>query len=80
MRRFILVISLLALLLMMGTTVLAQQTAAAEVSHTVQPGENLFRISLRYGVSMAAIAARNGITETAVKVGVHRGMKALIAR
>jgi LysM repeat protein len=62
MRRFILVISLLALLLMMGTTVLAQQTAAAEVSHTVRPGENLFRISLRYGVSMAAIAARNGIS------------------
>ncbi len=30
--------------------------------HIVQPGENLFRISLRYGVSMSAIAAANGIT------------------
>ena len=32
------------------------------------------------GQTAAAIAARNGMTETAVKVGVHRGMKALIAR
>ncbi len=30
--------------------------------HIVQAGENLFRISLRYGVSMNAIAAANGIT------------------
>ena len=29
--------------------------------HTVRPGENLYRISLAYGVSMNAIAAANGI-------------------
>jgi len=29
--------------------------------HTVRPGENLFRISLAYGVPMATIAAANGI-------------------
>jgi LysM repeat protein len=29
--------------------------------HVVQPGENLFRISLRYGRTMQAIAAANGI-------------------
>jgi LysM repeat protein len=30
-------------------------------SHTVRPGENLYRISLAYGVPMATIAAANGI-------------------
>jgi len=38
--------------------------ASAQQGHTVhvvQPGENLFRISLRYGVSMSAIAQENGI-------------------
>lgn len=30
-------------------------------THVVQPGENLFRISLRYNVSMQALAAANGI-------------------
>jgi LysM repeat protein len=32
------------------------------VSHTIRYGENLFRISLRYNTTMAAIAAANGIT------------------
>lgn len=32
--------------------------------HYVQPGENLFRISLRYGVSMQRIAAANGLVST----------------
>ncbi|MCB9457389.1 MAG: LysM peptidoglycan-binding domain-containing protein [Anaerolineaceae bacterium] len=58
MRRSILLITLLALMLAFGTTAYAQ---AGEVAHTVQPGENLFRISLRYNVAMATIAARNGI-------------------
>jgi LysM repeat protein len=59
MRRFILILSLLALLLALGTTlVLAQQATV----HVVAPGENLFRISLRYGVTMQAIAAANGIS------------------
>lgn len=30
--------------------------------HVVLPGQNLFRISLFYGVSMSSVAARNGIT------------------
>ncbi len=41
-----------------------------EVLHTVQPGENLFRISLRYGVSWEEIARYNGITNpNAISVG-----------
>ena len=43
-----------------GTTSTAWGTGGQV--HIVQPGENLFRISLRYGVSMSAIAAANGIT------------------
>ena len=44
----------------------ARQTAFAQscgpsVTHVVQPGENLFRISLRYGKTVAEVAAYNGI-------------------
>ncbi|MBN1920102.1 MAG: LysM peptidoglycan-binding domain-containing protein [Anaerolineae bacterium] len=37
--------------------------------HTVQPGENLFRISLRYGVTVNAIKAANGLSNDIVYVG-----------
>jgi LysM repeat protein len=35
---------------------------AADGEHIVQPGETLFRIALRYGVSVRALAVTNGIT------------------
>jgi LysM repeat protein len=45
-----------------GGTALAQDDSGqGNVIHVVQPGENLFRISLRYNVSMASIAAANNI-------------------
>ncbi len=37
---------------------------AQESVHTVQPGENLFRISLIYGVDVPTLAQANGITNT----------------
>jgi LysM repeat protein len=37
--------------------------------HTVQRGENLFRIGLKYGVSVAAIQAANGLAGTTIYVG-----------
>lgn len=46
-----------------------QNTAAAATqatvpqTHTVAPGENLYRIGLRYGLSWAAIAQANGLTD-----------------
>jgi LysM repeat protein len=43
------------------TTTSTMTTTAGNVVHVVQRGENLFRISLRYGVTMASIAALNGI-------------------
>ncbi len=37
-------------------------TSACQLTHTVQRGENLFRIGRRYGVPYQEIAAANGIT------------------
>jgi LysM repeat protein len=45
-----------------STTTTTTTTAGGNIVHVVQRGENLFRISLRYGVSMASIASLNGIT------------------
>lgn len=40
-----------------------EETAAATpTSHVVQPGENLYRIGLQYGVSWVTLAQANGIT------------------
>jgi LysM repeat protein len=36
-------------------------TVSGEKTHVVQPGENLFRIALHYGLSYNALAAANGI-------------------
>jgi|CXWL01.1.fsa_nt_gi LysM repeat protein len=47
--------------------VLSNSTAGGY--HTVQRGENLFRIGLKYGVSVAAIQAANGISGTTIYVG-----------
>lgn len=52
--RFIVVLALLACL---ALTSMAQST-----THTVQAGENLFRISLRYNVSLVALAQANNIS------------------
>jgi LysM repeat protein len=73
MRRLIVIIlTLLALTLMLGGTVLAQQSGTY---HVVSPGENLFRISLRYNVSMAAIANANGIVNYNL---IYAGQRLLI--
>lgn len=37
--------------------------AQDQLSHVVQPGENLFRIALRYGVDMNTLAAANNIAD-----------------
>lgn len=64
MRRAI-VIGLISALVMM----LAPDNASAQGigrTHVVRPGENLFRIALRYGVSVQAIATINGIVNPAM--------------
>jgi len=40
--------------------------APGSTTHTVQRGENLFRIALRYGTTVQAIASANGIANPAL--------------
>lgn len=65
MRRFILVLALLISLLSVTVFVQAQDEDSP-IIHVVQPGENMYRIGLRYGVSVNAIAAANGISNPAL--------------
>lgn len=58
MRRFIFILTMLSLMLT-GIAAFAQQ---GQTVYVVQPGDNLFRISLRFNTTMAAIAQANRIT------------------
>src|SRR2546425_12093965 len=42
----------------------------ADSTHVVQPGETLYRIALRYGVTVGALAAYNGLSDPAL---IHSG-------
>lgn len=53
--RFLVLVSLFMLLLV------AVPTALADDSYTVQPGDNLYRIALRYGLTVDELAAANDI-------------------
>lgn len=44
-----------------GATPVPTTAPSGEVKHVVQRGENLFRIALRYGTTVQAIASANGI-------------------
>ena len=60
-RRIFLILCILVLALMTTATVaLAQQQ-----TYTVQPGDNLYRIALRFGLTVEQIASANGITNPA---------------
>lgn len=61
---------LLAILLSLVTFHPALASPPADgITHIVQPGENLFRIGLKYGVSWTAIMQANGLPNTNVYVG-----------
>jgi LysM repeat protein len=61
-RKMKLLKSLLPLLMVL--TLMAPQAAPAlaDASYVVQPGDNLFTISLKFGVNMTALITANGIT------------------
>ena len=59
MRRVVMLILVVLTLLALTTTAFAQDQV-----HVVQPGENLYRIALRYGTSMQALAAANRLSNT----------------
>lgn len=75
MKRFrpLRIIGLLLLLLMAAVPVDAGQSQAiaaqSTIVHVVSPGENLFRISLRYGTSVAAVKAANNLVFDTIYVG-----------
>jgi len=60
MRRLVIILSTLALLLLTPIYVFAQD--GSQLTHTVQAGENLFRIALKYSTTVDAIAQANNIT------------------
>ncbi|MCI0709481.1 MAG: LysM peptidoglycan-binding domain-containing protein, partial [Chloroflexi bacterium] len=61
MRRGVMVGVVLALVLLMPTSILAQDGDSTR-RHTVQAGENLYRIAQQYGTTVFAIAEANNIT------------------
>ena len=73
MRRILAMGLALALLVMLAPGTAAPDAALAQGSgqtHVVQPGENLFRIALKYSVSVSALSSVNGIVNpTMVYVG-----------
>jgi LysM repeat protein len=69
MRHFLLRLALAASLTIIVIGAWATPSQAATQIHVVQPGENLFRISLRYGVSVQAIQAANGLNSYIIYVG-----------
>jgi len=51
--------------------------AQEPIVHVVQPGENLFRIARRYGTTVDAIVAANGLTNRRL---IHAGQRLVIPR
>jgi LysM repeat protein len=60
-----------------GAAPLERGQAQEPIVHTVQPGENLFRIALRYGTSVDAIVAANGLSNSHT---IYVGQRLIIPR
>jgi LysM repeat protein len=56
--------SLIFVTIVVFASLIATPVLAADIVHVVQPGENLYRIALRYGVTVDAIAQANGLADT----------------
>lgn len=61
MRRFTLFLLIVVLMLVSNAAVLVQADGTGQVVHVVQPGENVYRISLKYGVTIADIQQANNL-------------------
>ncbi|MBU0704159.1 MAG: LysM peptidoglycan-binding domain-containing protein [Chloroflexi bacterium] len=57
-------------------TPISQPAPSGQVTHVVQRGENLFRIALRYGTSVEAVASANGIANPAL---IYVGQRLVIS-
>jgi LysM repeat protein len=60
MKKWIAIVLIVALLLPLGAQTVS--ASSATLIHVVRPGENLYRIALRYGTTVRAIAAANHIS------------------
>jgi len=65
----VLLLAGLLMQLLFAPAVDAAPSLQTQTIHAVQPGENLFRISLRYGVTVDAIKSTNGLSSDIVYVG-----------
>lgn len=69
-KRLLLVALLLVTQMALGPAqALSAPAESGSMVHVVQAGENLFRISLRYGTTVQAIMAANNLTSTTIYVG-----------
>ncbi|NLX09327.1 MAG: LysM peptidoglycan-binding domain-containing protein [Chloroflexi bacterium] len=59
------------------TTTTGTGVVAAPGTYIVEPGDNLYRISLRYGVSMAALMQANGMTPSTINM-IYAGQQLVI--
>ncbi|NDJ75890.1 MAG: LysM peptidoglycan-binding domain-containing protein [Chloroflexi bacterium] len=60
--RRLLIVALVVMLVVPSLATLAQDGDGQRTEHTVQAGENLYRISLQYGTTIEAIALANNIS------------------
>jgi len=72
MRRIWILGTVLALSLALAAPAFAQ----GPIVHVVQPGENLFRIALRYGLTADALAAANGLSNAS---RIYAGQRLVIS-
>jgi LysM repeat protein len=79
--RLCLISSLIAVMLFwaapVGATLPDSGPAREPIVHVVQPGENLFRIALRYGTTVDAIVAASGLTNAHT---IYAGQRLVIPR
>src|SRR3954465_5327322 len=63
-------VRLIVIVILVTGVIGVSQVRAQGQTYTVQPGDNMFRIALRFGVTVEALAAANGIVDvTHVYVG-----------
>jgi LysM repeat protein len=73
--RLCFVLSLVVALLLCAVPVGAAPPGQSQTTHVVQRGENLFRIALRYGTTVDAIVAANGLADSRL---IYAGQRLVI--
>lgn len=69
MKRILLALAVLVLLVGLNPVQLAEAAPLNDTTYTVQPGDNLYRIAVRFGTTVDAIVAANGLSSTVIIPG-----------